>query len=73
MAKRKKSKYKQYKNKNKINAKPFVKWAGGKTQILDELARRLPVNIKNNQIIDRYVEPFVGDPYFLKEKLDETV
>lgn len=53
MAKRKKA-------KKEINAKPFVKWAGGKTQILDELTQRLPENIRQSQIIDRYVEPFVG-------------
>lgn len=71
MPKPKKPKCKQYKKGNKINAKPFVKWAGGKTQILDELAQRLPVNIKNNQIIDRYIEPFVGGGalfFFLKSR-----
>jgi DNA adenine methylase len=30
----------------KVEAKPFVKWAGGKTQLLDELASRLPSKIK---------------------------
>ena len=61
------------KTKKEINAKPFVKWAGGKTQILDELAQRLPENIKQSQIIDRYIEPFVGDPYCLKEELNEAI
>lgn len=59
------------KTKKEINAKPFVKWAGGKTQILDELAQRLPENIKQSQIIDRYVEPFVGGGalfFFLKSR-----
>lgn len=34
--------------------KPFVKWAGGKTQLLGELAARFPKKF------ERYVEPFVG-------------
>ena len=47
------------KNK-KVNAKPFMKWVGGKTQLLDELETRLPDRIKQTGIIDYYVEPFVG-------------
>lgn len=34
--------------------KPFVKWVGGKTQLLSELAERVPNNF------GRYYEPFVG-------------
>jgi DNA adenine methylase len=44
---------------NKVNAKPFLKWAGGKTQLLDEIAKRLPKGISTGQITT-YVEPFVG-------------
>ncbi|PLX41688.1 MAG: modification methylase [Deltaproteobacteria bacterium] len=33
---------------------PFVKWAGGKRQLLDELLKRAP------ESYERYVEPFVG-------------
>ncbi|MCR4431697.1 MAG: DNA adenine methylase [Tepidanaerobacteraceae bacterium] len=47
-----------------IKAKPFLKWAGGKTQLLDELDSRLPSHIKTSRIIDRYVEPFVGGGAF---------
>lgn len=41
-------------------AKPFLKWAGGKSQLLNDLVRRLPQKIKTTQKIHRYVEPFVG-------------
>jgi len=40
-------------------AKPFLKWAGGKTQLLAEIDRRLPAGLRNGQI-DTYIEPFVG-------------
>lgn len=44
---------------NKKQAKPFVKWAGGKTQLLCALESFLPSNFKvlNNVT---YIEPFVG-------------
>lgn len=41
------------------SAKPFLKWAGGKTQLLDEIAARLPNGLKTSEI-DTYIEPFVG-------------
>ncbi len=34
--------------------KPFVKWAGGKSQLLDEIRKKYP------EKIERYCEPFVG-------------
>ena len=40
-------------------ARPFLKWAGGKTQLLDEVAKRLPVELKGKKIT-KYVEPFIG-------------
>jgi DNA adenine methylase len=43
----------------KSTAKPFLKWAGGKTQLLAEINRRLPAGLQNGQI-DTYIEPFVG-------------
>lgn len=43
-----------------MNAKPFVKWAGGKGQLLGELEKRLPSDIIQEGTISRYVEPFVG-------------
>ncbi len=42
-----------------ITAKPFLKWAGGKTQLLHEVEKRLPKGISTGQITS-YVEPFVG-------------
>lgn len=54
-----------------INAKPFLKWAGGKTQLLDELTKRLPEHIFKTMTIERYIEPFVGGGamfFFLKSK-----
>ncbi|MCC8120155.1 MAG: DNA adenine methylase [Bacteroidales bacterium] len=43
----------------KINgAKPFIKWAGGKSQLLEEIGKNLPPNFSN--LINIYVEPFIG-------------
>lgn len=39
-------------------AKPFLKWAGGKTQLIAEIARNLPRAIASEKFV--YVEPFVG-------------
>ena len=38
----------------KVGAKPFLKWPGGKAQLLPKLRRRMPENVGT------YVEPFVG-------------
>ena len=40
-------------------AGPFLKWAGGKTQLLRELGKRLPAEMNDGEITN-YVEPFVG-------------
>lgn len=37
-----------------MNARPFLKWVGGKTQLLSDLTRSLPLKINN------YYEPFLG-------------
>ena len=41
-----------------ISAKPFVKWVGGKTQLLNEIKNTLPNHFGQKQIT--YIEPFVG-------------
>lgn len=40
-------------------AKPFVKWAGGKSQLLSQLDAKLPESFGDRQNIT-YIEPFVG-------------
>ncbi len=40
------------------NAKPFVKWAGGKGQLLEKISSLYPSELGKS--ITRYVEPFVG-------------
>jgi len=39
-------------------AKPFLKWAGGKTQLITEIEKSLPFEITSKKFT--YVEPFVG-------------
>ena len=43
-----------------MEIKPFIKWAGGKTQLIDFLIDNLPIEIKENKKIDKYIEPFIG-------------
>ncbi len=42
-----------------LRAKPFLKWAGGKRQLLAQLEVHFPPQLHNGEI-SRYVEPFVG-------------
>lgn len=39
-------------------AKPFLKWAGGKTQLINDIEKALPKDISKNKFA--YIEPFVG-------------
>ena len=39
-----------------ILAKPFLKWAGGKSQLLYDIRKYYPFN----EQINKYCEPFVG-------------
>ena len=43
--------------KNKI--KPFLKWAGGKGNLLEQINNYYPTELKDGEI-DCYIEPFVG-------------
>ena len=40
--------------------RPFLKWAGGKSQLLGEFAQCLPLAALRDRAITRYVEPFIG-------------
>ncbi|NES20981.1 MAG: DNA adenine methylase [Symploca sp. SIO3E6] len=40
-------------------AKPFLKWAGGKSQLLSQFEALYPTELKQGNI-KRYIEPFVG-------------
>jgi len=42
----------------KPTAKPFVKWAGGKSQILDDIRAKYPAGL--GVTVTKYAEPFVG-------------
>ena len=42
-----------------LNVKPFLKWAGGKSQLLEQINQYLPDELEKG-LITRYVEPFVG-------------
>jgi DNA adenine methylase len=44
---------------NMTQARPFIKWVGGKTQLLDEVRKSLPRDFASRQHVT-YVEPFVG-------------
>jgi len=44
---------------NPPKARPFLKWAGGKSQLLDAIRARLPEGIGRDKIT-RYAEPFAG-------------
>lgn len=47
----------RYKIKEDGAVKPFLKWAGGKGQLLNEIAKYYPFE---NGIVTKYAEPFVG-------------
>ncbi|KGN74348.1 modification methylase [Porphyromonas macacae] len=42
-----------------IKAKPFIKWVGGKTQLIESIRKVLPENFDTIKNIT-YIEPFVG-------------
>ena len=40
-------------------AKPFIKWVGGKSQLIEQLDALLPADFANWNNVT-YIEPFVG-------------
>lgn len=50
-------------------AKPFIKWVGGKSQLIPEITSRLPEYVKNSMPYV-YVEPFSGSAAFALYLLD---
>lgn len=44
---------------NNVEAAPFLKWAGGKRQLLEQFEELYPDKL-NKGTIDKYVEPFLG-------------
>ena len=52
-----------------MRAKPFLKWAGGKTQLIEQIKKQLPQNILRNKFT--YIEPFVGSGAVLFWMLEE--
>ena len=55
---------------NKNLAKPFLKWVGGKTQLLEQLDRFYPPELKTGKI-DKYFELFVGGGAVLFEVIQK--
>lgn len=46
------------KKDKQIQAKPYLKWAGGKTQLMNEIEKKLPENFNHKKYT--FIEPFVG-------------
>jgi len=44
----------------KIQPKPFLKWAGGKGQLINQIKEFIPSEFVANKQIEKYFEPFVG-------------
>lgn len=57
-------------NSSTICAKPFVKWAGGKGQLLDTFKQYYPLMLLEGRI-RHYIEPFVGGGAVLFEILQK--
>lgn len=41
-------------------AKPFLKWAGGKSQLIQDIVLKLPSKYRTSRKIPVYIEPFIG-------------
>lgn len=59
--------YSKLADKNKNAAKPFLKWAGGKGQLIKEISAYYPFSTS----VTKYVEPFVGGGAILFDVLNK--
>lgn len=48
----------RYEKTHKVELKPFVKWVGGKGQLIDEIEKMLPSD--GEKVLTKYAEPMVG-------------
>ena len=48
----------RYEKETKTELKPFLKWVGGKSQLINEIEKFLPVD--GEKVLTRYAEPMVG-------------
>lgn len=59
----------RYEKKQSITLKPFVKWVGGKSQLIGELEKMLPID--GEKVLTKYCEPMVGGGALLFEILSK--
>lgn len=48
----------RYEKQKKVELKPFVKWVGGKGQLIEQLEKHIPSD--GEKVLTKYAEPFVG-------------
>ena len=48
----------RYEKAHKVELKPFVKWVGGKGQLIEEIEKMLPSD--GEKVLTKYAEPMVG-------------
>ena len=48
----------RYEKQKKVELKPFVKWVGGKGQLIEQLEKYIPAD--GEKVLTKYAEPFVG-------------
>ena len=48
----------RYEKQKKVELKPFVKWVGGKGQLIEQLEKHIPSY--GEKVLTKYAEPFVG-------------
>lgn len=60
---------KDYLTENETKCHPFIKWAGGKGQLIGEIEKSLPEDFRERSMT--YVEPFVGGGAVLFHMLQE--